>query len=118
MSWAATARRMRTRSSPRCNSSSAIPLSSTSWISSRISSFDMLEKHELLGCRRQDFAAGASHHNSVLDADPAKTLDVSARFNCNRHAGVEFGGVFPADPRRLMNLESQAMAGRVHEGLA
>src|SRR5690242_768660 len=101
---------MRTRFSPLCTSISATPLSTTSWTNSLISSFDISEQHQLLGCGRQDFAPVFRHGDGVLDPYASQTPYVSARFNCNHHSGGEFGLFLEADPGRLVNFQSQAVA--------
>ena len=85
-------RRMRTRFSPRCTSSSAIPLSFTTVISSRISSIVMrsaLELPQLLRCRSQDLASGSGDHDGVLNPHAAESLQIRPRFNRDGHTFLQ-----------------------------
>src|SRR6476646_9150621 len=113
---------MRKRFSPRCTSSSAIPVSCSTRINSLISSIVMqippgatteaLQDHQVFLCRRQDLATGLGDHHGILDPHPAEAFYVYARLDGNGHAGLQSRRFLPADPRAFVNLEPQTVAGR------
>src|SRR4051794_11217078 len=80
-------RRMRTRFSPRCTSSSATPVSADSSINSLISWIVILSDYQILCRGRQHFAAGFRDQHGILDANPAETLDIYAGFDGDHHSG-------------------------------
>src|SRR3954454_15302374 len=109
---------MRTRFSPRCTSSSAMPLSLTTLISSRISSIVMrsaLEFPQLLRCGGQDFASCFRHHHCVLDPYAAEPFEINARFDRDGHSLLQPCLVLLPQPRRHVNLQAQAVPSGVHE---
>src|SRR5581483_791993 len=115
---ASIVRRMRTRSPPRSSSSSAMPLSTTSWISSLISSLDIIrystsKDSQLFGCRRKDFAAGFGHKHGIFDTNSSEITDICAGLDGDGHTGREPGFVAAAQARSLMNFEAQAVTGRM-----
>ena len=74
-----------------------------------------LHHAQILARGSQDLTATISNHYGVLDADAAEALQIDTRFDGNRHSGVQARLVAFADARRLVNLEPQAVAGRVYK---
>src|SRR6185369_10265957 len=73
------------------------------------------EDAKVLGGRRQNLAAGFRDHHRVFDPDSSETLQIYTRLDGDRHPRLKTTFVLFADPRRLVDLQTEAVAGGVHE---
>src|SRR5581483_4861106 len=79
---------------------------------------EALDRAQFLARVGQNAAAGRSHLDGVFDPDSSEAFQVYAWFDRHGHPGFELAFISFADTRRLMNLQTQAVSGRVHKRLA
>src|SRR3546814_4506199 len=69
------------------------------------------------GRTREAAAPGGRDHDGVLDADPADAGEVHAGLDGDDVAVGQASSGGAADPRRLVDVEADAVAGPVQEGV-
>src|SRR6058998_3964027 len=78
----------------------------------------LVDGHELLREGRQHLRTVLSDDDEILDPDAAETLQVNARLDRDDVAGDELVRGFRAEARGLVDVETDAVAEPVAEGLA
>src|SRR5690242_15651650 len=118
------ARFMRTFTSPRSSSNSAMSFSIRNSISSLISFWFMgfqivyeaspwLNRKQFFCGLGKNLAARFGHHNRIFDAHSELFRQVNAWLDGNHHSGLQEFLLPSRNARSLMNLQAQAVAGGV-----